>query len=214
MRFLFTTLLVLGVWSVSNASMAADDDERIVRFYGGEVVRAELKPGDGGIKIVNVDKYAPRSRVTSDVGVAVVTVRMDKGRTLSLYDYSLVNGSKNVFPCVAIMNSVGEYDDSFREFTKTKPNELYNLLFKVEMPGYKKKPRYILRFNLRRGQKRDPKLSFVVLGKFPFTKTSKIPLEGMLGVIPERLKSKPKPKNKAAKPAPKKKPAKKNAGKN
>ena len=95
------------------------------------------------------------------------------------------------------------------------------------MPGYKQKPRYILRFNLRRGQKRDPELSFVVIGKFPFTKTSKIPLDGMLGVIPECMKTKPKPKpkptpvvvpskaeDKAAKPDQKKKPTKKGAGKN
>ena len=195
MRFLLSMVVVLGVLCVQSVASAADG-ERIVRFYGGEVVRAELKPGDGGIEILNVDKYAPPSRVTTDLGVAVVSVRMDKGRTLSSYDYSLVNGRKDVFPCVAIMNSVGEYDDSFRKLTKTKPNQFFNLLFRVEMPGHKKKPRYIFRFNLRRGKKRDPILTFVDLGKFPFTKTSKIPLDGMLGVIPDCMKPKPKPKPK------------------
>jgi hypothetical protein len=192
MRFLLTMLVVLGVACVQNTSIATDDGERSVRFYGGEVVRAELKPGDDYIEIVGVDKYAPPSRVTSDVGLAVVSVRMDKGRSLSVYDYSLVNARKDVFPCIAIMNSVEEYDASLRNIKDIQPNQLYNLLFKIEMPLPGKKPRFLLRFNLRRGVKRDPMLTFVNLGKFPFTKTSKIPLDGMLGVIPECMKPKPK----------------------
>lgn len=194
MRFLFTMFVLMGVACVQNTSKAADKGERIVRFYGGEVVRAELKPDDSSIEIVGVDKYAPRSRVTSDVGFAVVSVRMDKGRKLSVYDYALVNARKDVFPCVAIMNSAGEYDASLRNAMETKPNKVYNLLFKVEMPGYHQKSRYTLRFNLRKCPKRDPMLTFVNLGEFPFTKNSKIPLNGMLGVIPECMKPKPKPK--------------------
>jgi hypothetical protein len=184
--------------------LMAGDDQRIVRFYGGEVVRAEIKPDDGSVKVVNVNKFAPRSRVTSDVGYAVVTVRMDKGRSLGIYDYSLVNSRRDAFPCIAIMNSVEEFDASLRELKKTKPNKFYTLLFKVEMPLPNQKPEYLLRFNLIRGKNRDPRLHFVDVGKHPFTKTSKIPLEGMLGVVPDWPKPKPKP---PPKPVEKPKPA-------
>ena len=214
-------------------SLIGGEDSRMVRFYAGEILRAEIKPDDDSIKVVNVNKFAPRSRVTADVGYAVVTVRLDKGRSLGIYDYSLVNSRRDVFPCVAIMNSFEEFDASLRELKTTKPNKYYNLLFRIEMPPPGMKPDFTLRFNLIRGKGRDPLLRFVDVGKHPFTKTSKIPLEGMLGVVPNWPKPKPKPKPKpvaksvpadkkaagkgkkgeSAKKTPPKKPAKKPASK-
>ncbi|NOY75666.1 MAG: hypothetical protein GXP32_07720 [Kiritimatiellaeota bacterium] len=196
------------------AALMGGDDQRIVRFYAGEVLRAELKPDDGTVKIVNVNKFAPRSRVTVDVGYAVVTVRPDKGRSLGIYDYSLVNRRRTAFPCVAITNEFGEYDASLRELQETKPNKLYNFLFRVEMPRPNEKPEYTLRFNLVKGKNRDPRLLFVDVTGHPYTKISKIPLEGMLGVVPDWPKPKPvekpePPKKKDGKTAA---PAKKGAG--
>ena len=195
MKTTITFLLLHAV--VFQNPLIGGDEPRMVRFYAGEVLRAELKPDDDSIKIVNVNKFAPRSRVTADVGYAIVTVRPDKGRSLGIYDYSLVNSRKDVFPCVAIMNSFGEFDASLRELIKTKPNELYNLLFRIEMPSPPMTNLdFTLRFNLIPGKGRDPVLHFVNVGHHPFTKTSRIPLDGMLGVVPNWPKPKHKPKPK------------------
>ena len=106
------TFLIFSVFILfSNAVLrAADKNATSKRFYAGEVLRAEVQPDSASMPVTvsNVSQYEPKSRLTADVGYALVTVKLDHGRSLGMYDYSLVNSRKRVFPCIALMDGVGE----------------------------------------------------------------------------------------------------------
>lgn len=181
-------LILLFFISVSAANLLFGEDEKDVsmRFYAGDILRAEVQQDNGTLQINNVSEYEPPSRITSDVGYAAITVRPDSGRSLGMYDYSLVNGGK-IYPCVALMNTDGDFDGSLWEIKKTKASRKYTMLFKVQLPPMGK-PKYALRFNLLKGKWKDIPVPFVYVKDKPFTNLKDIPANGMLGVDPYKPK--------------------------
>ena len=173
----------------------ADDEPHSKRFYAGEVLAAEINSvsSPDAPKLINIPEHAPP--VKGD-GYAMVVVKLDPGRSLGVYDYVLANDDGE-YPCVAISEASGtegEFDASVWEIKKTKPSAKYQLLFKVASPDRKK---YTLKFKLRPERGLDPDLMFVKLKGKPFTKASKIPEGGMLGIDPYAPKPKPPPKAQA-----------------
>ena len=171
------------------SNIYAEKGQTAKRFYAGNIIKAEVKPDNPELPIVikNVSQYEPESQINTDVGYAVVTVNLDSGRTLGLYDYSLVT-KQNKFPCVALAAREGDFDQENWELTKTSPSKKYTMLFKVQLPPMGP-AKYNLRFNLMDKKWKDIPLEFINVGSKPFTRYKDIPFEGLLGIDP----SKPKP---------------------
>ncbi|HBC85878.1 MAG TPA: hypothetical protein DCZ94_02880 [Lentisphaeria bacterium] len=173
------------------SALLAQDAERkkqtSVRFHSGSVLAAEILPDNPEIPIIvkRVSPLEPPSRITSDVAYAAVTVKLDPGRSLSVYDYVLVNKRKDEFKCIGIREEEGDYDYEKWEFDTTRADKLYTLLFKVQLPSFNEGMSYSLRFALNKSKVEELSLPFVKIGG-PFTSPSKIPAEGMLGIDPSK----------------------------
>ncbi len=185
MKILFCLLAALAA-SMAPLLTAADDASLSRRFYAGDILRAEVQPDNPSspVLIKNENPYKPASRITTEVGFALLTVRLDPGRSIGIYDYSLFDG-RTVFPCVALMDDKGEFDASLWEIKDTKPNNKYSMLFKVQIP-VRGSPQYALQFNLLQSKWQDINLPFVNVRSSPFTSVKDIPEVGMLGVDPYR----------------------------
>lgn len=150
-------------------------DASALRFRLGWVLCAQMSRQE--VKIAKWNKLAFTNNYTSKV-YAVVTVRMDKKRTLSIHDFSLVQGFDK-FPCVAIREGSGDFVYQNKEL-KTSPDKLYSMLFMLEIPDFKddKKLEYKLAYNLFKTEDGDLTLEFKNLGSGSFTPVDKIPVRG------------------------------------
>jgi len=162
-----------------------------LRFRSGWVLAAEVRPvnSEDPIEVINVNEYDPPSKVISDVGYAAVTVSLDKGRSLGIYDYILTNGKGVEFSCVALQIENGKYDAGRWQIKDTMPDRRYTMLFKVQLPNAGK-PEYYLRYILLEGKPQNLALAFRNVRSSFFTKPGSVPDEGIIGIDPEAEKKK------------------------
>ena len=99
-----------------------------VRFRSGRVLSAELS--DQAPEIVPGNEYTALELPTSRV-YAAVTVKLDSGRNLSIYDYRLKTFGVT-FPCVAIRSEGGKFSDAEWKIDPADPTKKYTLLFIVD----------------------------------------------------------------------------------
>ena len=183
------SVIILLLTATALFSEEADTEkkkERSLRFHSGTILSAELLPENPAIpvKIINISPFEPASRVTSDVAYASVVVKLDPGRSLSVYDYSLVNKAKTKFKCIGVREGEEPFDAQKWELAKTSPDKMYTLLFKVELPHPDDKCEYWLHFNLSKNIPENILLPFIKINR-PLTSTAKIPDGGTIGVDPE-----------------------------
>ncbi|HCE45297.1 MAG TPA: hypothetical protein DET40_17290 [Lentisphaeria bacterium] len=165
----------------------------VIRFHSGTIMAAEFMPeGFYNPVIANVSRFEPPSRITSDVAFATVTVKLDQGRSLSIYDFILLNKRKDEFKCIGISEGDNRYDAEKWEFSSSKPGKMYTMLFKIQLPAFNDKDEYTLRYML--GKKtEDVLIPFVKINR-AFTAVAKIPPEGIIGFDPEPPPPPPPPK--------------------
>ncbi len=164
-----------------------------LRFHGGTVLSAEFMPeGFLNPTVLNVSRFEPPSRITSDIAYATVIVKLDSGRSLSIYDYTLINRRKDEFKCIGVREGDGPYDAERWEIPDTKPDRLYSLLFKVQLPAFNDRNEYTLRYMLNKSKPEDLLIPFVKINR-AFTLASKIPAEGIIGIDSEPPPPPPKP---------------------
>jgi len=156
-----------------------------IRFHSGAVLAAELLPEcQYAPTVMNVSKFEPPSRITSDVAYATVTVKLDQGRSLSVYDFILTNKRKDEFKCIGISEGDNRYDAEKWEFSTARAAKLYTMLFKVQLPAFNDKDEYFLRYMLNKNKFEAVIIPFVRINRI-FTSVSKVPSEGIIGVDPE-----------------------------
>ncbi len=164
--------------------------EKSLRFHSGTVLSAELLPENPAIpvKIINISPFEPASRITSEVAYASVVVKLDPGRSISVYDYSLINKAKTKFKCIGVREGEDPFDAQKWEFVKTSPDKLYTLLFKVELPHPDNRCEYYLYFNLNKDINKNISdnvlLPFIKINR-QFASAAKIPDEGTIGIDPD-----------------------------
>jgi hypothetical protein len=148
------------------------------RFPFGRIGCAEISTSQ--VKILKEDKFAFPSQYTQP-GYAVVVCRLDPGRTLSIYDFSLED-SLNTYPCVALRVGTGEFDASNWKIDKTEPDTWYSLLFRIDAPRIEKGRTIDLTLEYNYSTKDNAKLRipFHFLGSDAFTNVAKITESGML----------------------------------
>lgn len=197
------SLLVLLLTATTLFSQEADTENKkpkSLRFHSGIVLSAELLPENQAIpvKVTNVSPFEPASKVTSDAGYAVVVVKLDQGRSISVYDYSLLNSRKTEFKCIGVREGEDVFDANKWELANTSPDKLYTLLFKVELPKSSENCEYILHFNLNKNISEDILIPFVLIDR-PFIPTVKIPADGTIGIdiVKEELMKAEEEKKKA-----------------
>ncbi len=165
------------------------DKDYCIRFRSGKILAAELIPGEAILgHIKNINKYEASSRITSDVGYAVIVISLDPGRGLSIYDYSLKDSHEKNFPCVAIKNKDGDFDATEWLYENAPQTNRYTLLFRVQLPPPSKPSRYDLIFNLLKNQDDIVSIPFVKLKDKPFTNQSLFPDSGIVQASSEEIK--------------------------
>ncbi len=177
---------VVLVFLLSLTALSAEDEFGMKRFRSGWIIAAELSRKAPQIK--GVSKYEPPSRITTDVAYAAVFVKPDKGRSLGIYDYSLVLGNRE-YPCIAIREGNGHFSAADWQIVNVSPRNTYTLLFKVQLPPANAPKAYDLRFELMPGKAPDIPLSFKDIGSDPFSDPRNIPDKG---IYAEHLRPKKK----------------------
>ena len=188
MKFTMKTCsaIVLFLVAVALFSQVADPEKkkgRSLRFHSGIILSAELLPENPAIpvNVINVSPLEPASKIISDAAYASVVVKPDPGRSISVYDYSLINNRKTEFKCIGVREGEDVFDANKWELANTGPDKLYTLLFKVELPQSDETCEYVLHFNLNKNIPENVPLPFVKIDR-AFTPPSKIPDQGIIGV--------------------------------
>ena len=181
-----SSILVLLLTAAALFSQEADIENKkakSLRFHSGTILSAELLPKNQTIpiKVINVSPFEPASKIISDLGYAAVVVKLDQGRSISVYDYSLLNSRKTEFKCIGVREGEDVFDANKWELANTSPDKLYTLLFKVELPPPDEACEYVLHFNLNKNKPEDVLIPFVLIDR-AFSPTVKIPDEGSLGI--------------------------------
>ena len=167
-----------------------------IRFRAGNVLAAELTSRK--INISRIPAELPLV-IPAKPMYAVVTVKLDRFRSISIFDYTLV-ASGTEFPCVAINSGSG-----FVHTDAPVSEETVQLLFITDAltSGKAKLETHVLKCKLAPGKDIfDVKVHFSFIGSNATKSPATIPAEGII--------EKPQP----PKPAPAAKPEDKNAGKN
>lgn len=175
-KFLFSSILMLLFACV----VAADEDTTARRFCLGWIVSAEIssKP----VSVWNRNPYAFSDKFKNKA-YAVVAVKLDRDRTLSIYDFSLI-ADDSKFPCVALRKGISDFDASNWQYTDTLAEEVYTMLFIVEYPDLYSTSKIKLKlvYNLSKTNSVDYLIPFKNLNSGDFTPATNIPSEGILEV--------------------------------
>ena len=175
-------VLFLSILMLLSACVVTADEDSSRRFCLGWIMSAEIssKP----VNVWNLDTFAFKDKF-KDKAYAVVAVKLDRDRTLSIYDFSMVvDGSK--FPCVALRKGISDFNASNWQFTDTLAEEVYSMLFIVEYPDLysAKKIKLKLAYNLSSAGPVDYLIPFKNLNYGDFTPATNIPSDGALEVEP------------------------------
>ncbi|MCF6174650.1 MAG: hypothetical protein L3J71_02665 [Victivallaceae bacterium] len=156
----------------------ASANAAVRRFRLGEILCAQMSKRM--MSVANWNKLAFPANYNSKV-YAVVVVKLDKGRSLSIYDYSLKQGY-DTFPCVAIRKGSGSFNADTWKLDKSSSGDIYSMLFIVNIPGYSSSAKldYTLTYNLSKSGIVKTKLDFKNLYYSSFTSINSIPKTGLL----------------------------------
>jgi hypothetical protein len=188
-----------------------------LRFRSGYIMSTEITTKT--IKVSNLQKvWGPRVLSIPDLGYAVVDVKLDSGRGISIYDYKLYQNGKG-YKCIAITENDEPFDAENWEIKTSKSSSIYRLLFAVPMPAFRKAAYYDLTFALFNSNIPDLHLLFRRMKGGDFTTTSKVfKKHGLYGVTYKELmkgqapvvkSEQSQPKKVESKPIKKKNPEKK-----
>ncbi|MFA7231504.1 MAG: hypothetical protein WC071_09565 [Victivallaceae bacterium] len=168
---LLLTMLGFMTWPVSGDTSS--------RFRLGRILSAEV--GLQTVNVADLDKYAFKFPYRNKA-YAIVTVKLDPGRSLSTYDFSLVYSGKK-YPCIAIRAGQDDFNGDKWLIRKASPEDMYSMLFVVDASAFADDVKTItmtLMYNLSaQGQKRIS-LPFKFLGNSSFISVTDIPDKGCL----------------------------------
>ncbi len=101
------------------------------RFRLGEILEGGISLHE--IPILNPAKLLPIN--ISNKVYAIIRVKLDPGRSISIHDFSLIHNYKG-FNCVAVSPVPGEFNAERRVFTSSDSRKVYDLLFVLDIPDF------------------------------------------------------------------------------
>ena len=99
-----------------------------VIFRGGEVLAAELSIRKPQVANLPAEETAPATVY------ALVTVKLQPGRTISTEDYSL-SALGGTYRCLAIRENNGAFDAAKWHWAGASPQKKYGMLFALQLPA-------------------------------------------------------------------------------
>jgi hypothetical protein len=149
------------------------------RFRYGTVLAAQMSKRMVAVSNLNSYDTSVLKHIDSKI-YAEVVVRLDKGRSLSVFDFSLKKNS-SIYSCIAIREGNGDFNATKKTLTAAD-DKLYTLLFIVDIPEYSSSSElyYTLRFNLSNSGMVDTPLHFQNLYYSSFSGLDSIGKNGIL----------------------------------
>lgn len=177
---LFSVFLILGLNAAENKS--AEKPPTKVKFRSGEAIAAEITSLTQNVS--NLSRFEQSTNIKNKL-YAVIFLKLDKGRSIGIYDYVLSDGNTE-YQCAAIKESIGEpFDNSKWEYATNTDGKTYMMLFIVNGPLPKDKPvKYTLKSKLFDNTIVNPVIEFKNIGAAAFSNPINIPAEGNIGVAP------------------------------
>ena len=162
-------ILLLSLFAIT-ASLSAG----VIHFRSGQIIAAEISASSP--KINQLDEKFAFPTLPKDRLYAVVSVKLDDARKISIFDYSLESFGAT-YPCIAI-NSSGSFESS--ELTFSTPGKCIQLLFIIENQSMNKTESLKLKCNLPPTDGTyDLLIPFSYLGHRPFSSPGTIPANGL-----------------------------------
>ena len=116
-------LLLLAVCFISTAVLA-----ETILFRSGEVLAAEVSTAAPRVTNLAADE------VPEGCVYALVTVRLQQGRTISAEDYSL-NALGGLYRCIAVRTENEAFNAENWHIASTTPKKKYGMLFALQIPA-------------------------------------------------------------------------------
>jgi len=157
MKYIIITLLVCFQLEYVTFAGEANKTFLPIFFRAGKIVGTELQKKE--LEILNISPYEKSAGSKDGAVYAVVSVLLDKGRSIGIYDYSLKDQKNQDFPCIAIRKGSSDFDASNWNISTTSSRDIYSLLFKVNLPE-NGKVIFNMHFNYSFDQKQDIPLMF------------------------------------------------------
>lgn len=141
-------IALLGCAWVLNAQGSAPAPTGVQRFRHGEIVDAGISLKKENIN--NPDKMPPVTY--PNPAYVIIRVKLDPNRSISIHDFSLIHNYQ-AFKCVALCPAKSRFNAEQRQFIPSKQHKFYDLLFILEIPGFKSTINYrcTLHYNLEGG---------------------------------------------------------------
>lgn len=164
-KIVFSVIIMLLFANLATAAGAPP-----VRFRLGWLISSEISSQP--VTVLNQVPYA-FEEPSRNKAYAIVSVKLDSGRTLSIYDFSLVVNEKK-YACVALRTGIGDFNAANWQTQDTSPKDIYSMLFIVDYPDleYAKDIKLNLRYNLAKNQVVEYSIPFKNLNNGDFTPVS------------------------------------------
>ena len=169
-----------------------------IPFRLGEILSAEISRNKVTIKNLNAADYNIKFK---HYAYAVVALKLQPGRSISIYDFKLKFKNKE-YKCVALRSGSKHFNTKNWQFSKTSPRVLYSLLFIVNseyLGNAKKTLTADLLYALNKSGKFDYPLPFKFVNYTNLTQASKIPAGGIFPKVEIETKKKLSEKTKDVK---------------
>ncbi len=151
-----------------------------ITAFSQEVQAIKHKIRTGEVILSEIAKYDRMKLMIANLeGVkeldycAVITVKIDKGRSIGVYDYVLIDNLNNTYPCVAIRVNDGVFDGNITD-AKSDGKQRYSMFFFVNQPSGIANPMFKLKYKIFDNQKDENDIEFKNIMEQDFTLPSKI----------------------------------------
>ena len=148
-----------------------------IPFRLGQILSAEISRNKVTIKNFNSSDYELKLK---HYAYAVVTFKLDKGRSVSIYDFKLEFKGEQ-YKCIAIRSGAKAFNTKNWQFVKTSPKTIYSFLFIInsaDLGNAKKTVPATLLYTLNKSGKVNYELPFKFVNYSNLTQTDKIPIDG------------------------------------
>ena len=151
-------------------------------FRLGDILSAEISRNKVNIKNFNANDYPFNF---NHYAYALVAVKLHKGRSISIHDFSLKFKGK-IYNCFAVSSDNASFNVRKWHITKTNPKIVYALLFILDSDIFgnaKKNIPLTLIYNLNKAGQVSSTLPFKFINYDKLTSVQKIPSKGIFSRV-------------------------------